>query len=54
MHAIVVVDPSDQRLDQPPVRREALFELTREYPENPLFKKELSQLSVKLQSGKPQ
>ena len=31
-----------------------LAELTREYPENPLFKKELSQLSVKLQSGKPQ
>ena len=30
-----------------------LAELVNDYPENPLFKKELAQLSVKMQSGKP-
>ena len=30
-----------------------LAELVNDYPENPLFRKELAQLTVKLQSGKP-
>jgi hypothetical protein len=39
--------------DKRPRAAEALlFELSRDYPENPLFKKELALLTVKIQSGR--
>src|SRR5438128_1319649 len=40
--------------DKKPRAAETLMaELTNEYPENPLFKKELSQLTAKMRAGKP-
>jgi len=41
------------REKRPRVAEQILGELVSEYPENPLFKKELSQLTVKLQSARP-
>ncbi|HTM49437.1 MAG TPA: hypothetical protein VL285_12170 [Bryobacteraceae bacterium] len=41
------------REKKPRVTEQILAELVNDYPENPLFKKELSQLSAKLQSGGP-
>ena len=41
------------REKRPRAAEQILAELVNDYPENPLFRKELAQLSVKLQSGKP-
>jgi len=47
--AKILLAVANLREKRPRVAEGLLFELTREYPENPLFKRELSQLSVKLQ-----
>jgi len=41
------------REKRPRAAEQILAELVNDFPENPLFRKELAQLSVKLQSGKP-
>jgi hypothetical protein len=41
------------REKRPRAAEQILAELVNDYPENPLFRKELAQLSVKLTSGKP-
>jgi hypothetical protein len=47
--AKILLAVANLREKRPRVAEGLLFELTRDYPENPLFKRELSQLSVKLQ-----
>jgi hypothetical protein len=51
--AKILLAVANLREKRPRAAEDLLFELTRDYPENPLFKKELTQLSVKLQSVKP-
>jgi hypothetical protein len=51
--AKILLAVANLREKRPRAAEDLLFELTRDYPENPLFKKELMQLSLKLQSGKP-
>jgi len=51
--AKILLAVANLREKRPRVAETLLFELARDYPENPLFKKELSQLTMKLQSGKP-
>ena len=51
--AKILLAVANLREKRPRVAEDLLYELTREYPENPLFKRELSQLSVKLQASKP-
>jgi hypothetical protein len=50
--AKILLAVANLREKRPRVAETLLFELARDYPENPLFKKELSQLTVKLKSGK--
>ena len=50
--AKILLAVANLRDKRPRVAETLLFELARDYPENPLFKKELSQLTVKLKSGK--
>ena len=51
--AKILLAVANLREKRPRAAETLLFELARDYPENPLFKKELSQLTVRLQSGKP-
>jgi len=51
--AKILLVMANLREKRPRVAEQILGELVNEYPENPLFKKELSQLTVKMQSGKP-
>lgn len=51
--AKILLAVANLREKKPRVAEQILAELVLEYPENPLFKKELAQLSVKMQSGKP-
>ena len=46
--AKILLAVANLREKRPRVAETLLFELARDYPENPLFKKELSQLTVKL------
>ena len=50
--AKILLAVANLREKRPRAAETLLFELARDYPENPLFKKELSQLTVKLKSGK--
>ena len=51
--AKILLAVANLREKRPRAAEALLSELTRDYPENPLFKRELSQLTVKLQAGKP-
>jgi hypothetical protein len=51
--AKILLAVANLREKRPRVAESLLFELARDYPENPLFKKELAQLSVKI-GGAPQ
>jgi hypothetical protein len=49
--AKILLAVANLREKKPTEAQKLMVELTRDYPENPLFKKELAQLSAKLQSG---
>ena len=51
--AKILLAVANLREKRPRVAEQILAELVQEYPENPLFKKELAQLSVKMQPGRP-
>ena len=50
--AKILLAVANLREKKPRVAEELLFELARDYPENPLFKKELSQLTLKLKPAR--
>jgi hypothetical protein len=50
--AKILLAIANLREKRPRDSQRILAELTRDYPENPLFKKELAELTAKLQSGK--
>jgi len=50
--AKILLAVANLREKRPRVAETMLFELARDYPENPLFKKELAQLTVKIGSGR--
>jgi predicted Zn-dependent protease len=50
--AKILLAVANLRDKRPRAAEEILFELARDYPENPLFKKELAQLTVRLESGR--
>jgi len=49
--AKILLAVANLRDKKPRAAENLLFELARDYPENPLFKKELAQLSVKMDNG---
>jgi hypothetical protein len=49
--AKILLAVANLREKKPTEAQKIMVDLTREYPENPLFRKELAQLSAKLQSG---
>jgi hypothetical protein len=51
--AKILLAVANLREKKPRVAEGLLTELARDYPENPLFKQELSRLTLRLQSGKP-
>ena len=51
--AKILLAVASLRDKKPRAAETMLFELARDYPENPLFRRELSQLSVKLKATKP-
>jgi hypothetical protein len=50
--AKILLAVANLRDKRPRAAEEILFELARDYPENPLFKKELAQLTVRLESAR--